>query len=158
MIMKLTPSESYRFWSKVDIVTTETCWEWTNCCCHSGYGQFWLQGKTASAHRISYLLMKGEIPLNMCVLHMCDNPRCCNPSHLIVGTALDNSNDKCRKQRQARGSRNGRSTLSEQQALYIYKSSKSQKQLASQLGVSKSVVRRIKKGIHWSWLTGGIAQ
>ena len=155
MIMELTPQEAYRFWSKVDLVTADLCWEWTRYCLPFGYGQTWLRGKTFLAHRISYSATKGEIPLGMQVRHLCDNPRCCNPGHLALGTDLDNSNDKCQQGRQAKGSGNGRSKLSEQQVLQIHESSKTQEELASQFGIRQSMVSRIKNGIYWGWLTGG---
>lgn len=37
------------------------------------------------------------------VLHTCDNPPCCEPSHLFVGTQAVNQADKVAKGRQARG-------------------------------------------------------
>jgi len=154
-MMQLTPLEAHRFWSKVDVITPDTCWQWTRYCLPFGYGQAWIRGKTALAHRIAYSLQKGAIPAEMHVRHMCDNPRCCNPSHLELGTDQDNSDDKCRRSRQARGSGNGRSKLSDEDVLHIYESDKTQEQLAAQFGIRQSMVSRIKSGIYWNWLTGG---
>ena len=56
--------------------------------------------KFISAHRLSYLLFKGQIPENYNVLHTCDNPLCVNPNHLFLGTQLDNIKDRDKKQRQ----------------------------------------------------------
>jgi hypothetical protein len=49
------------------------------------------------------MIFKGCIPDGMLVLHKCDNPRCCNPEHLFLGTSQDNQDDKVSKGRQARG-------------------------------------------------------
>jgi len=59
------------------------------------------------AHRFSWTLLVGKIPDGLNVLHRCDNPRCCNPAHLFLGTQLDNRRDCRDKGRTAKGSRNG---------------------------------------------------
>lgn len=51
------------------------------------------------AHRVAWQLANGEIPDGLCVLHKCDNPKCCNPSHLFLGTHADNAHDRDNKKR-----------------------------------------------------------
>lgn len=51
------------------------------------------------AHRVAYELANGEIPKGLFVLHRCDNPVCCNPKHLFLGTQSDNAKDMWRKNR-----------------------------------------------------------
>lgn len=65
----------------------------------SGYGLIWHQGKNQLAHRVSYVLHKGEIPVGFIVLHSCDNRLCINPNHLSIGTSKDNSDDMIAKGR-----------------------------------------------------------
>ena len=154
MTAQLTAHDAFRFWSKVDIVTSDVCWEWIGCRMPFGHGQAWLQGKTTLAHRVAYSLLRGQIPTGLHVRHLCDNPCCCNPAHLALGTDLDSSNDKCRQGRQARGSNNGRSKRCERQVLAIYKSNKPYKELAIEYGIQQSMVSRIKTGVYWNWLTG----
>lgn len=43
----------------------------------------------------------------MHVLHSCDNPPCCNPAHLFLGTNADNTADRHAKGRDARGAAHG---------------------------------------------------
>ncbi len=51
------------------------------------------------AHRASWQISFGPIPDGLQVLHTCDNPPCCNPAHLFLGTQLDNIYDMCAKGR-----------------------------------------------------------
>ena len=79
-----------RFWSKVKV--QDGCWAWTGGKTQ-GYGSLSLGPRSAGrirAHRLSYILHKGEIPAGMLVLHQCDNPECTNPDHLMIGDYAEN--------------------------------------------------------------------
>lgn len=102
-----------RFNAKIDRSAGEDgCWPWCASCNDEGYGNFWLGGRSAKAHRVAYRLHKGPVPDELLVMHSCDNPPCCNPRHLSLGTDLDNAADKYAKSRanHATGERNGCST------------------------------------------------
>ena len=79
-----------RFWSKVNkngpIPSFNTklgkCWIWQAAIFKSGYGAFGYLGKVVRAHRMAYLLKKGEIPAGLDLDHLCHVRRCVNPSHL----------------------------------------------------------------------------
>lgn len=75
------------------------CWEWYGAKNSSGYGEIGSKGKHIKAHRLSYQLHRGDIPSEMVVMHICDNPSCVNPYHLSVGTQADNIQDMIRKGR-----------------------------------------------------------
>lgn len=104
-----------RFWAKVakDWPTPPhcpelgPCWLWTASKRNKGYGAFayTVNGHLVQdrAHRFSYVLHAGHIPDGLFVLHRCDVPRCCNPSHLFVGTNDENIRDMLSKGRHARG-------------------------------------------------------
>ena len=142
-----------RFWKYVNKNTENGCWQWIGAINTNGYCQFGINGKLILAHRYSYELNKGPIPEGMCILHSCDNRRCCNPNHLSIGTQAENIKDKVNKNRQAIGSMNGTSKLTEDQVLLIknklilgYK----HVDLAKEFCVSDSAISKIKAGIIWT--------
>lgn len=80
-----------RFWEKVEI--RDGCWKWHGAKVNGGYGALTIGPRGAGsirAHRLSYILHKGEIPAGLLVLHECDNPECTNPEHLVLGNRADN--------------------------------------------------------------------
>jgi hypothetical protein len=98
-----------RFAEKLQINYETGCWEWIAGKDLMGYGVIGLGRKSEGdgrASRVAYELFVGPIPDGLFVCHHCDNPSCCNPKHLFVGTHLDNVRDKCQKGRQ-RGAHQG---------------------------------------------------
>lgn len=90
-----------KFWQYVIPGDPDACWEWRHTRFGNGYGRLHVQNTYYRAHRVSYQLHKGSIPEGMQVCHTCDNPPCCNPSHLFLGTAEDNANDSMLKGRKS---------------------------------------------------------
>ena len=83
-----------RFWNYVDkSAGPDACWPWTRACTPSGYGHYEMLGRQDACHRFAYELTHGALPKGAYILHSCDNPPCCNPAHLSLGTALDNMRD-----------------------------------------------------------------
>lgn len=88
------------FWSRVDMsVGPDACWPYTGKRDSDGYGQVRYAGRRPHASRVAYIFTHGAIPGELQVLHRCDNPPCCNPAHLFLGTNADNMTDKARKGR-----------------------------------------------------------
>lgn len=75
------------------------CWNWIAARNKLGYGVISYKGRPVLAHRLSFLLFKGEIPQGYCVCHTCDNPICVKPEHLWLGTHKENMRDKALKGR-----------------------------------------------------------
>jgi len=78
-----------------------SCLEWTGARHWKGYGQIGTEdGSLAYVHRVAWELAHSQsVPDGMFVCHHCDNPPCCNPEHLFLGTAMDNTQDMVRKGR-----------------------------------------------------------
>lgn len=98
-IKQLTDSDKQRFWSKVDQREQGECWLWRGERNRYGYGISYPGSRRHRAHRVAYVLSRGRIPDNLLVLHRCDNPPCCNPAHLFLGTCADNIRDAIQKGR-----------------------------------------------------------
>ena len=116
-----------RFWLAVDCSRTGVgeCWPWMGMRggrTSTKYGHVKINGQDVGAHRVAWELAFGPIPPGLFVCHRCDNPPCCKPSHLFLGTAGDNNRDSASKgrkitgdnhyartqpERLARGNRNG---------------------------------------------------
>jgi len=129
------------------------CWI---CCSHSGknsrgYSHIKRYGKMTLLHRYMWEKHRGKIPLGMFVLHKCDNPACCNPDHLFLGTHNDNMYDMKNKGRQAsrKGILNGRAVLTERQVAEIKESQCSCVILAEMYGILPSAISKIKTGRTW---------
>jgi len=88
------------FWKRV-LITPDTnqCWIWTGGLDKDGYGQKNWYGKRTLSHRVAWVVTYGDIPKGLQVLHKCDVPACCNPTHLFLGTQKQNMEDKVSKGR-----------------------------------------------------------
>lgn len=77
------------------------CWEWTGFRDRFGYGRVSWNGRQGTlAHRAAFSVANGPIPEGVMVCHTCDNPACCNPAHLWIGSNQDNQRDSSTKGRQ----------------------------------------------------------
>lgn len=146
---------SKRFWDKVDIGGQDECWEWNRHRFANGYGSFHksVQERHALAHRVAYELANGPIPDGLYVLHQCDNPACCNPAHLSVGTQYDNMADAVNRDRTRQGeavtasvlTANDVHSIRERYVPYIITA----QILAAEYGVSDSAIYAILSGRNW---------
>lgn len=130
-----------RLWAK--IAKGDGCWLWTGKSTTGfGYGHLTISRRGYDAHRLVYELTYGAIPDGMFVLHTCDNPRCCRPDHLYLGTPRDNMQDRSRRERT-------QCKVSHEQAREIRKRSDSgetQVALAAEFGLHRKSISRIVMG------------
>lgn len=151
-----------RFWSKVDIRGENECWNWTASTNKLfprrpiGYGTFGIRkGKFIGAHRMAYILTYGNIG-DKDVCHKCDNPLCCNPKHLFLGTALDNVRDMFNKGRSYRKGEESSYHVVNNDIVYemrkLCESGYSRASVSVIFGVDPSTVSRIVRGESWGHL------
>jgi len=153
-----------RFWKKVNklgpihpILKTR-CWEWTASTDNGGYGIFKVggyYGTMRKAHRVSWEIHCNAIPQGLCVLHKCDNCLCIRPTHLFLGTYLDNNRDREQKGRgnQVHGAQHYCAKLTDAHVLLARKlyaqGGQSYPKLACKFGVScRAIYCAIK---HMTW-------
>lgn len=141
------------FWTRVEVKEKNDCWPWKESLNRDGYGRARIDGIPKMAHRIAYELKTGKNIDGLVAMHICDNPKCCNPSHLVLGTHADNQKDKFAKNRQAKGETNGQSMLTNKQVLEARSKYKPRvvtyKMLANEYGVCRDTMQKAIRGILW---------
>jgi len=165
----LSCGECYRFMSELEyeslvrsrmlsavVVSASGCWEYPHGVNQSGYRHATWRGASVRAHILSYKLFCGPVPEGLCVLHACDNPSCCYPLHLRVGTHKENTADMIEKGRHAFGERHGSVKLTADKVCQIRElgavGGLSQSAIAARFGVSRSTVQLILSGKRWKHL------
>jgi hypothetical protein len=161
-----------RFWAKVDVRGPDECWEWQAHRDPRGYGTFRIgnareETKPRWAHRLAWELTNGPIPDGLCACHRCDNPPCCNPGHLFIGTRGDNNRDAAAKGRTLSGERHPshthpeswprgqahpNSTLTKELVVVIRTraaAGESQTSIGADLGVKPSTVGAVVRRENW---------
>jgi hypothetical protein len=147
-------------WSKVDKRSEDECWNWLGYKNEDGYGRTWIEDVGYYAHRVIYALAyPNTITLRApsrtsdsgFVLHTCDNPSCCNPKHLFIGTHAENMADKVTKNRQNKfpTDTGPRCKLSMSQAREIRKLRKegvSARELAQRYEISLPSIKTLLRG------------
>ena len=142
-----------RFLEEVEI--TKSCWLWKGTTNIRGYGRINVDSKEWLAHRLAWKLFNGDFDESLFVCHICDVPGCVKPSHLFLGTALQNTQDAMRKGRMGgkKGSRNGAAKLTEAQVVNIKtiyaKGGLSAHSIANMFGVHPTTIHDIVKGNRW---------
>lgn len=134
----------------------DECWEWQGYCNKKGYGMIKdEENKADRTHRVALRLSGVNVGFGDVVMHSCDNPPCCNPAHLSVGTIEDNTLDMVNKSRHrgAKGERNYNSKLTKEQVAEIrlkYSDRKtSTEKIAKLYGVSQPMISYILIGKNW---------
>lgn len=153
IIKRQTKEERIKhFWESVDKKSESDCWNWLLYKNQEGYGRFNWLGKLISTHRIAYYLSTGIDPISMLVLHSCDNPSCCNPGHLFLGTDRDNCHDKINKGRdvKADGGNHWKASISDKDAIAIRAQHREFcDNMAARFGITRDALRSLLLGKTW---------
>ena len=67
------------------------CVKWPGYIDKAGYGKATVRGKSKSAHRLIWEILKGSIPPGLVIDHLCFNRACVNIRHMEVTTISKNS-------------------------------------------------------------------
>lgn len=123
------------------------CLVWLGHVQTKGYGFIRCDGRYQVTMRIAWQHANGEIPAGASVMHKCDNRRCCEPRHLMLGTNQDNILDKTLK------GRAGKKLTKEQipEIRSLLESGMTQAAIGRQFGVDPSVICNIKRGKYWAF-------
>lgn len=132
----------------------DDCWLWIGGVDKDGYGRHRPgEGlKYMRAHRYSWKLFRGTIPLGMCVLHKCDQRTCVNPDHLFLGSNRNNIDDMMVKNRQRVGTSIEHAKLNDKQVKEIRSyppGFMSNASLGRQYGVGRNAIRKVRNGETW---------
>ncbi|WP_299259818.1 HNH endonuclease signature motif containing protein [uncultured Kushneria sp.] len=139
-----------------------TCIEFEGSKFPSGYGRSLVDGREISAHRVAYCKANGielkEIEGKV-IRHICDNPPCVNPKHLLIGTQKENMQDKVNRGRlvmpNTKGVLHWSHKLTESDVLEIRRRAKvggeenTTKRLAIEFGVKPPAIQKIIKRLRW---------
>lgn len=154
-----------RFWEKVDkngpipphVPQLGNCWAWIATTASTGnYGIFDDPAfKDRRAHRISWIIHFGEIPVGYLVLHKCDNSKCVNPLHLELGDYQKNMDDRSKRGRcnAKKGDDNHFATLKPQQVIEMrarFNNGESKASIARIFGVAPQTVSKIILRRRWA--------
>jgi hypothetical protein len=146
--MDLTLQQIDSTLKRIDRNGDNGCWNWTGVLRKSGYGEMSISGKTRLAHRIVYSIFKGHLTPGKILRHLCDNPRCCNPDHLLEGDHYDNVHDMMER---GGGRYKGRYLTAEKvrEILADY-GHETVGVIAKRYGIGETTVRGIVQGKRWA--------
>lgn len=151
---RVHPPIEERLWGRVNRNSPNGCWEWQGYKLQTGYGLIMFRGKQIGTHRVAWLLSTGIEQGQLHVLHKCDNPCCCNPDHLFLGTHQENMRDKCKKGRAyfAYGELTKNAKLTELQVKTIRQAHASGKpvlEMAKEYGVTEETIYNVVNRRTW---------
>jgi hypothetical protein len=111
---------------------------------------------SVAAHRVAWTIANDAEPGSLLVRHRCDNPTCCNPAHLELGTHADNMRDKVERGRCRTGDQTGANNGNARLALgHIreiiegFRRGESNRDIARRLPVGDDLVSRVRTGRAW---------
>ncbi len=131
-------------------VVASGCWVYTGARIKDNYGVVSIGGrKKLLAHRASYRVFIGLIPIGMHICHRCDNPPCINPLHLFPGTDKDNLRDAMQKGRHIGFCQKKLTTPLVEQIEKRLADGEPPLSVARSLNVHNSTIYRIRSGKMW---------
>lgn len=155
------PGDIDGFLSLIGAPDPETgCREWLGARFAGGYG-LWREGdRPLGAHRVALALALGEsTPGDTWTLHHCDNPPCCEESHLYLGDNDQNVLDRVTHGRQRRGQEHHAAVLTDEQVVdyrHRYAAGENGPDMAREAGMHESGFSAMLSGRTWPRLPGAV--
>lgn len=142
-----------KFWARLKPANERGCRDWSGRT-FMRYGLVDLWNRPQMAHRVAYRLATGIDPGPLEVCHTCDNPPCCEPSHLWLGTHKENMLDMAAKGRTNPpiflGEKHPQARLVAEDVIAIRSSPNSNNDLAAAYGVTVENIRRVRLYQTWA--------
>jgi hypothetical protein len=137
--------------SQIEYDPNSGCWLWSGGVDLKGYGRRHIPCVPPltylATHRASYSYhYDTDLTPSDHIRHTCDTPPCCNPEHLLLGTAKENADD-----RERRGRSNAKISKTDAAVIFLDRTS-SQREMAARFGVSQTLVSCIRSGKNRSYL------
>lgn len=162
-IPEITEEVAQKVWSLIDKRGPDECWPWIGTGTCGEYGTIRIGASFKNRFlttRVLWKITHNEDPGDLCVLHKCDLPKCCNPRHHFLGTRGDNNRDRHAKGRtvlwkkRAVGTRNARAKLNEEKVVEMRRMYRDEelsfKELGAKFGVSANTARCVVNGKWWT--------
>jgi len=125
------------------------------------YVQIWFNGKNEMVHRVALMIALGVLSLPkknangeaLECAHKCDNPRCCEPSHLYLATKAENGADMA-KNGLMKGEKHPNAKIKAEvaQEIKFSKGFGTKLERAEEFNVTRAIVGNIDSGKSWSEL------
>lgn len=160
-------------------VSENGCWSCISHCQHpDGYVYVYSDGNKIKLHKRVLEIKIGrklKVERDELTRHTCDNPQCCNPDHLIIGTHQENYDDMVTRgrgywqnhtgyfkwyEREGKGNKHPKPLLSEDTIINIYKDALENcipyRQLDRKYGVGRGVSSKIANQETYKYITENI--
>jgi hypothetical protein len=145
---------------KRGVFSKKNCFEWQGAKDKNGYGITSYPANNTKkrswkVHRLIWTILNGDVPEDILVCHICDNPSCFNINHLFLGTSKDNSQDREKKGRGffgQKGEQNFAAKLNEPTVLLIrkfYENGWRVGEIAKEFNIHQSHISRIVHRKEW---------
>lgn len=141
-----------KIFEKITLNETSGCWEYNGAKTRDGYGTYHDKGSNGLVHRRVYGFYYKNLPSKKFLCHHCDNPACCNPSHLFIGNSKSNMVDAKEKGRLNRGEDRWSNKLKEHEVRAIREDTRTVTEIAKIYNVSISTISAINHKRIWAWL------
>jgi hypothetical protein len=143
-----------RFEAKFVRLGPDDCWEWTAATVGDKYGKLGIEDHLWGAHCLAYLFRHGPMPANygrgvgkVLCRHKCDNVRCVNPNHIVLGPQRANVAEAVERGLIPLGMDRNHTVLTDAEVRAIRIDTRYQRDIAADYGIGQASVSRIKNKV-----------